>query len=199
MSEKPFSQELETWLRSKQDKTLFSLSKVFEEKSFALLILLLMFPSSLPIPTGGVTNLFEIIVMLLCVEMIAGRRTIWLPNKWGNRKIGPSVEKRAIPFIIRRIRWFERFSRPRLGDFLNHPAFLRTVGVVTLIFTLGAFVAPPFLGLDTLPSLGAVVVALSLILEDMVVFLIGCALGAAGVGILIGLYDLIINYFQQLF
>lgn len=40
--------------------------------------------------------------------------------------------------------------------------------------------SPPFSGLDTLPALGAVAIALGIILEDLLVVAIGVALGAAG-------------------
>ena len=49
-----------------------------------------------------------------------------------------------------------------------------------MLGTLTAFVAPPFSGLDTLPALGVMFVALSLILRDFLVFLVGCVLGGAG-------------------
>ena len=55
--------------------------------------------------------------------------------------------------------------------------FLRILGVVIIAFTLGAFVAPPFSGLDTLPALGVVTIALSIILEDVVVLAIGVFIG----------------------
>ena len=53
------------------------------------------------------------------------------------------------------------------------------IGLVVLLFTLGSFVAPPFSGLDTLPALGVVVIALSLILEDVVITIVGMVIGAA--------------------
>jgi hypothetical protein len=40
---------------------------------------LLLGPSALPLPTGGATHVFEIIAMLLALELIAGRDQIWLP------------------------------------------------------------------------------------------------------------------------
>lgn len=199
MAERQFSQKLESWLNKKGDKTLFSLVEAFGDKSFALLIMLLLFPSALPLPTGGVTNLLEIIAMLVSLEMIIGRKTVWLPKKWGNKKIGKTIEDKAIPYILRRVKSFERFSRARFAGVINDPSFSRVEGLILLIFVLGAFLSPPFLGLDTLPSLGAVVVALSIILDDMVIFLIGSLLGAGGVGLLLSLYDLVIERFTNLF
>ncbi len=46
---------------------------------------------------------------------------------------------------------------------------------------VAAALAPPFSGLDTLPSLGAVAVALAIILEDAVVLAIGAVIGTVGI------------------
>ena len=57
---KPFSEELQDWLKSNKPKTLLSLDKVFAEKSFAIIFILLLAPSALPVPTGGITTVFEV-------------------------------------------------------------------------------------------------------------------------------------------
>ena len=59
--------------------------------------------------------------------------------------------------------------------------FLRILGLVFVALALAAALAPPFTGLDTLPALGAVVVALAVILEDVVVLGIGLVIGTGGV------------------
>jgi hypothetical protein len=56
-------------------------------------------------------------------------------------------------------------------------------GLLVLCGTVGAFLAPPFTGLDTLPSLGVVVLALGVLLEDAAVVLVGIVLGAAGIAL----------------
>ena len=48
--------------------------------------------------------------------------------------------------------------------------------------SLGAFLAPPFTGLDTLPALGVVLLSLGVLLEDFAA-LIGLALALLGVGL----------------
>ena len=47
----------------------------------------------------------------------------------------------------------------------------------------GAFLAPPFSGLDTLPALGVVVLAVSVLLEDALFAVAGVLLSAAGVAL----------------
>jgi hypothetical protein len=193
-TEQPFSEELEGWLRSPGKKTLGDLLEVFDEKSFAMALLVLMLPSALPIPTGGVTHLFELVSMLLALEMIVGRRSVWLPARLRRHELGPLTTDKAIPFIARRVRWFERFARPRLSRLLQQRVALSLLGVVILVFTVGAFVALPFSGLDTLPSLGVVVIALSLILEDALVTLIGIVIGAAGVALVVALGSAVLHF-----
>jgi hypothetical protein len=179
----PFSDEIEAWLQSPGEKTLGDLTDAFEEKSFAIALLVLMITPALPLPTGGITHVFELITMLLALEMIFGRRSVWLPDRLRRRKLGPATTKKAVPFIARRVRQFERFARPRMAGVLERRPVTSALGVVILLLTIGAFVAPPFTGLDTLPALGVVVIALSLILEDALVTVIGIVIGAAGIAL----------------
>ena len=55
--------------------------------------------------------------------------------------------------------------------------------VVVLVFTVAAFVAPPFSGLDTLPALGVVLVGLSMVLEDALFTVLGLVAGAVGIAL----------------
>jgi hypothetical protein len=179
--DEPFSDELERWLRGDGPKTLGSMTAAFGEKSFAVTILLLMAVPALPLPTGGVTHVFEAITVILAAEMILGRRTIWLPGRLARRDLGATTTDRAIPFIIRRIRQVERFSHPRGTQVFEHRLSLRFLGLVLLVYAIAAALAPPFSGLDTLPALGAVAIALSIILQDIVVLVVGIALGVGGI------------------
>jgi hypothetical protein len=177
----PFSDELDRWLRSEQPKTLGAMGDVFAERSFAVAIMLLMVVPALPLPTGGVTHVFEAITVVLAGEMIVGRRTIWLPKRWQRRELGATTTGKAIPLVVRRIRNVERFSRPRGAGLFARGWMLRLLGLVIMGFAVSAAVAPPFSGLDTLPALGAVAVALAIVLEDVVVLGIGIVVGTGGV------------------
>ena len=181
MTDEPFSDQLEAWLASDSPKTVGDLGNVFAEKSFAVTILFLMFVPALPLPTGGITHVFELITILLAAELVLGARSIWLPARWRDRELGPATTGRAIPFMMRRIRWLERFSRPRAASLFDRRWFLRILGLVFMGLATSAALAPPFSGLDTLPALGAVFVALAIILEDVVALGIGLGIGAGGV------------------
>jgi hypothetical protein len=175
------SDELETWLRGDGDKSLGSLIEVFGKRSFAIVFVLLMGPSALPLPTGGVTHVFEIITILLALQLIAGREEVWLPARWRQRTV--NSEGRFINALLRSIRWLERFSRPRLMWVFGHRATNVVFGLLVIAGTLGAIAAPPFSGLDTLPSLGVVLISLGVLLEDFLLVVAGVVAGAVGVAL----------------
>jgi hypothetical protein len=176
-----FSDQLEGWLRSDRPKTLGSLVDVFAERSFAVLFVLLLALPALPLPTGGVTHVFEAIAMLLALELIVGRRTVWLPKRLRQRELGAAMQERFRETLLRRIRWLERHSRPRFTFLLAHRPSLLAYGAVVLVLSLTAFLAPPFTGLDTLPALGVVVISLAVLFDDSLLALVGLAIGAVGV------------------
>jgi hypothetical protein len=175
------SDRLERWLRGDEPKTIGNLIDVFDEKSFAVLFVLLLSIPALPLPTGGVTHVFEVIAMLLCLELIAGRRRVWLPERWRQREIGPETRQRFSEKLLPRIRWIERHSRARLGFLLGYRFAGVIYGLVTLVLVITAFLAPPFTGLDTLPSLGVVLISLGVLLEDPLLGIAGLLVGAVGV------------------
>jgi len=171
---------LERWLAGDESKTIGDLIDVFEEKSFAVLFVLLLSIPALPLPTGGVTHVFEVIAMLLALELIVGRRKVWLPQRWRQQEIGVETRRRFSEKLLPRIRWIERHSHAHLGFLLAHRFSGVVYGLVTLVLVVTAFVAPPFTGLDTLPSLGVVLISLGVLLEDPLLGIAGLVVGAAG-------------------
>ena len=175
------SDELERWLESEGDKTLGSLVELFEKKSFAIVFVLLLGVPALPLPTGGATHVFEIIAALAALQLIAGRDTIWLPQRWRGLELAGTRQRRFIGGLMKLIRRLERISRPRLRFLFEHRLTNIVFGLLVLGGTAGAFLAPPFTGLDTLPALGVVLISLGVLLEDILVVIAGVAVGLAGV------------------
>ncbi len=175
------SRDLERWLESDAEKTLGGLVELFEEKSFAILFVVLLGVSALPLPTGGATHVFEVIAILLALQLIAGREHIWLPERWRKLELAGPRQRRFVAGLMKFIRWLERFSRPRLTFLFDHRLSNIVFGLLVSAGCAGAFLAPPFTGLDTLPSLGVVLVSLGVLLEDFLLVVLGVAVGVAGV------------------
>jgi hypothetical protein len=175
------SDQLERWLSSDDDKTLGSLIELFEDKSFAIVFVLLLGVPALPLPTGGATHVFEIIAMLLALELVAGRKEIWLPQRWRKLELAGDKQQRFVTALMKTIRRLERLSRPRLRFLFDHRLSSIVFGLLVLAGSVGAFFAPPFTGLDTLPALGVVLLSLGVLLEDFLVVIAALLVGAAGV------------------
>jgi hypothetical protein len=157
-----------------------------------------MFVPALPLPTGGVTHVFEVITIVLGAEMVAGRQTIWLPDRWRRRELGATITGRAIPLMVRWIRRAERISHRRGAALFEHGWMHRVLGLLFIALAGAAAAAPPFSGLDTLPAMAAIAVALAIILEDVVVLAIGIAIGVAGVILIVTLGTAIIDLVGRL-
>jgi hypothetical protein len=175
------SDQLDAWLTSDRDKTLGTLVQRFRDKSFAILFVLLLGVPALPLPTGGATHVMEIIAALLALELIAGRQEVWLPRRWRKLELAGERQQHFIASLMKLIRRLERISRPRLS-FLFHFRFSKRVfGLLVLGGSTGAFFAPPFSGLDTLPALGVVLLSVAVMLEDTAIAAAGVLGGIAGV------------------
>jgi hypothetical protein len=198
-AEQRTSDQIEGWLRGDGPKTLQSLVELFEKKAFAVIFVILLALPALPLPTGGATHVFEIIAMLLSLQLIIGRDRVWLPRRWRSMTLDGTNQQRFVNALLRMIRWLERFSRPRLGGLLESRLGNVAFGVLVLLLSLGAFLAPPFSGLDTLPALGAVLVSLGVLLEDVAVVMAGAAIGGGGVVLEIVLGRAAFNGATQLF
>jgi hypothetical protein len=175
------SDELKQWLGGDQPKTLGNLIELFGPRSFALIFVLLMALPALPLPTGGATHVLEAVTMLVALQLVVGRRCIWLPARWKRLELAAPSRQKLVTALLRRIRWFERFSRPRAGRLFDHRVTRSVFGALVFGLTLSAFLAPPFSGLDTLPSLGVVVIGLGVLMRDVVLATVGAVIGAVGV------------------
>jgi hypothetical protein len=177
------SDALEQWLASTGETTLGGLIDFFGQKSFALVFVLLLGVPALPLPTGGATHVFEIVAVLVALELIAGRDQIWLPARWRKLELAGPRQQRFIGGLVRMVRRLERFSRPRLRRVFNHRLSNIVFGVLVVAGTAGAFLAPPFTGLDTLPALGVVLLSLAVLLEDIVIAFVAVIVGIVGVAL----------------
>ena len=193
--EQKISQQLEEWLQSDGKKTIGGLVDRFGPRSFAILFIVLMALPALPLPTGAVSHVLEVVTMLLALELIVGRQDVWIPKRFQDKELKGVTGPKFTKHLIKRIRWFEKFSRPRMADLLERRLTGVVFGVIVFALALTAFLSPPFSGLDTLPALGVVVLSLGVLLGDIVVAGIGIGLGAGGVTLVLALGKAITKLF----
>lgn len=196
MAQDSFTETLRKWLEQPGSHTLQSLFDLTGERTLAVAIMMLMMPAALPIPTGGITHVFEVIAAVLCLRMALGRPGIGLPRRWRSVEAGGKT-RGAINRMLTVIGWAERHSRMRWRALVDSDISRRVNALVMLVLTIAAFVAPPFSGLDTLPALGVVLVALAIVLHDALFVAAGIALGCAGIAIEFALGSSIARLFHM--
>ena len=177
------SDELERWLTGDDEKTLGSLTALFEERSFAILFVLLLGVPALPLPTAGATHVLELIAVLAALQLIVGREEIWLPKRWRGIELAGGRRERFLNALLKAIRRLERISKPRLRFLFFRRLSNVVFGLLVIGLTVASAVAPPFTGLDTLPALGVVLLSLGVLLRDFLVVAVALAVGATGVAL----------------
>jgi hypothetical protein len=182
--EKRFSSEINSLLSGRQI-TLQDAVDSFRERSFAVLFLILMLTPALPLPTGGFTHIFELIVMLLSLELVVGQKTPWLPRRWLRLKLPGIRDRSGRTKFIKAVRWIEARASGKNYELQNNILARRGIGLIVFILAGFAFIAPPFSGLDTLPSLGVVVLSLGLIFKSPFLEITGPLIGSIGIGLIV--------------
>jgi hypothetical protein len=190
---------IRAWRESDREKTLGGLIDAIDSKGFALLLVILLGPSALPIPTGGLTHVFEVAAALLALQLIAGRREVWLPERIRRIELGGEKSAKAVDAIERYIGKLERITRPRGRIFFGRRISDVLFGCGVLIGVVATFLAPPFTGLDTVPALGVVLLALAVIAEDIAVIWVGVALIALGIFLELFLGDAALRAVKSVF
>lgn len=197
--EKDFSKELSDWLESDGSKTLIELDLVFGDRTFAILFMFMMAASALPIPTGGITDVFAVITILFALQMMLGKNSLWLPKRWRKMKLTKIFTDKLLPGLVRLIRWLEKFSTPRLPWIFYGKISDILLGLSVAMLAIATIAAPPFSGLDTIPALGIVIISAGIVLKDGLMTIIGWVIGASGILIQLLFGKAVIELFQRIF
>ena len=153
--------------------TLREIRDRLDERAFGLMILILAIPCLVP-ALYGVPQLVGVPILLLAGQMLAGRVEPWLPEAALNRRVSKSMLDRMADFATKRMRWFERLSRPRLTVFAEGwaeraAAFFMIVATLTIVLPMT----------NTVPSVALSLMAVGLIQRDGL-FVAGGAVVAVG-------------------
>jgi len=111
---------------------------------FGFLLVVLALPSALPIPAPGYSTPFALVIILLALQIIAGRSAPVIPQRVYGKKISAKtialIQKRGIPFL----RIIERFSKPRFEILSRGRTFGLLLGIVILIVAIVMAIPIPF-------------------------------------------------------
>lgn len=114
-----------------------SLREVFAElgdRTFTPVILIICVLLVSPLSgIPGVPTLAAVLIVMLSVQALAGRRKIWLPPVLLNAKLGAGVVKRSVDWLRRPALWLDRNSTPRLRYLTEGPMRLLVLAQCAVI------------------------------------------------------------------
>jgi hypothetical protein len=150
-----------------------------ERRAFGLLLLILALPMCIPnIP--GISTIFGVLMVAPAVQMVLGRRDLWLPRRvraWSfSRDALQSAIKRAIP-ILQRI---ENYVAPH-WTWLVRPPFTILLGLQALLMALVLILPIPFGNWP--PGMTVAAMAVALLQRDGRLAVLSVPMAAISVGI----------------
>ncbi|MEA5534597.1 exopolysaccharide biosynthesis protein [Crocosphaera sp. XPORK-15E] len=168
------STELEKYFWSEDRSSDVKLGDILEltgERIFGFLLVILSLPSALPVPAPGYSTPFGILIFLLAVQMIAGSKIPWLPEKMkkGSMKL-ETVQK----FIKAGNPWLKRIeaiTRPRMTYICTSVPGRVIIGVAICLMAISMMIPIP--GTNTLPAIGIFITAFGLQEDDGFISLAG--------------------------
>jgi hypothetical protein len=145
------------------------------DRSAGTILLILAIPTVSPIPLG-VSMLFNLPLLLYCASRVLRPENAGLPGWLSRRSIERARAERILTAVIPRIRWIERFLRPRWHALATIDGS-RRFRLLCLVLAVTAFVPLPLMG--WLPGFAMVFLALGLIERDGGVVALGLVTAVA--------------------
>lgn len=169
---------------NQKDTTIGELIERIGDRGFGLLLLILAFPAALPIPAPGYATPFGILMIILGTQIIKGRSTPWLPERFQKRKLSFSMLNFAMTkgrFLFKIV---EFFIRPRLSKVAKSRNFLRLIGFIIVL--MAAMMSLPIPLTNTAPSFVIFMLAAGMLEEDGLFLLCGILLAPLAAAIALG-------------
>lgn len=122
---------------TKEDKVTYSsLVDCLGGQGFGLIIVLFALPSALPISAiPGFSFIFGLPIVFAALQLIIGRRNIWLPQFLASREVNKERLVQIITKTLPVLRYIEKLLKPRLC-FMTSPIMERVHGVMLLLLSL---------------------------------------------------------------
>ncbi|OKH29864.1 hypothetical protein NIES2119_31905 [[Phormidium ambiguum] IAM M-71] len=158
--------------------TLSDILTIAGERLFGFLFVILSLPSALPVPAPGYSTPFGVLLFLLAMQLVFGRKRPWLPNKMLNYPMKletvQGILKAGLPWLKR----IEAITRPRLTYICTTLPGRVFIGCAIALMATSMMIPIP--GTNTLPAMGIFVTGFGLIEDDGAISLGGLVLCVMG-------------------
>lgn len=174
-----------------EEKTIGSILHTFGAGSFGFLIVLLALPVALPFTPPGVSTPFGVLILIISIQMLIGRKDLWMPKFITRRKV-KFGESKFVDKMASWLQFFEKITNKRQTWMFRGPAYL--ILISSLIASSLVLVLLPLPVINTLASGVCMVIGLALLEEDGMMAFAGIVASLIMVGICIASFGTIIAY-----
>ena len=145
------------------------------EKGFGLLLIVLSLPSALPIPAPGYSTPFGVVMALIALQMIRGRKAIWLPQGLSTIRIKPKLANTMLSAASKFLSKIERCIRPRQKWIRGRTG---QVSLAFVVLNMACLMMLPIPLTNTFPAMVIFMIGVGLSEEDGLLaigaFTVGC-------------------------
>ena len=183
-----FSQDLESLLKqlARQPLTLGHILAETSERSFSLIVGLLVLPFLIPMPPG-LSGVLGFACFILAIQMAMGRHSPWLPKKIAQFKFPRYFTQQLLNNLKRFTRWLERVVRPRWQKIAENPYILRINGFCIAWLAILLMLPIPFT--NPFPTVTILLLAVATLEGDGLLMSLGY-----GLTLLVTLFFVFIGY-----
>ncbi|MBV5257837.1 exopolysaccharide biosynthesis protein [Synechococcus moorigangaii CMS01] len=161
------SQELHRYFFEEDRGETVSLAQVLaiaEEKVFGIVLVILSFPSALPIPAPGYSTPFGFLIFLIAIQLILGRKQLWLPLSWQRKTVKTTMAQGVLEKGLPWLKKIEAIAHPRFPIVCQSRVGRTVMGCTIALMATSMMIPIP--GTNTLPAMMIFLTAFGLQEDD---------------------------------
>jgi hypothetical protein len=175
------SSQLLSLVKDKQEDSKMTVKELvqgFSHSGLGIMLILFSFPMAIPLPyPPGFTTILGLPLFFISIEMILGRKYLWIPERIAKKELSVKHIKIAINAAAKFFAFSERILRPRL-EFFSSINGEKIIGVISLICSISVIL--PIMFGNALPSAGIMIMAIGFLYRDGLVIILGIITSIVG-------------------
>ncbi len=173
------------------DIVLGELLQQIGDRGFGMFFIMLSLPSALPIPAAGYSTPFGIMMMLLALQMMMGRKTPWLPERAMKAKVSRKVTGFMNRGVVGFLRQFEHLVRPRFAWASGRAGL---VFAAVIIICMAGLMIIPIPGTNTAPAIVIFLVGVAITEKDGLALMLTTLMGCCAAALYVAVIYAIVNF-----
>jgi hypothetical protein len=153
--------------------TIGALMDALGDAGLGILLIVFALPSFIPTPGLPVGFVSGTVVALIALQVMAGRHTLWLPDRLRNFSMPSYILVKGADYLAKPMRFFERWLKPRYSQFTGKTA--RMFLALPILILAVSIVLPIPLG-NQAPSIALIAFGFGLIERDGLAILVAIIL-----------------------